>query len=128
MTALLLRILLIIAAICCFCQGAGAEPGSTHHAFAQENASGRDSIAASRSLIQHLHHQRLALLCRECDDNAVDSTQALMKSLIGRALGNDYYVGITAGHAWRPLKSFGDNDNKLRVYNPVIGVMLKYSF
>lgn len=107
--------------------GAGAKPGMTlRHASPEDTAA--DSIHSPSLLARSSHQDCLMRLEQICDDTAVDGTTAWMSSLIGRDLGRDYYVGITAGKAWRPLQNYGDYDNKLRVYNPTIGVMLKYSF
>lgn len=127
MYALLLRIVLIVAALLFLCQGGSARPNMALHRAAHDVAAA-DSITVPKMQLRHFRPECLLKLCRMCDAPAEDATTAWMSSMIGRELGHDYYVGLTAGRAWRPLQNFGDCDNKLRVYNPTIGVMVKYRF
>ena len=78
MTALLLRILLIVAAICGLCPGAGAEPGSTHHVFAQENSS---EELCFRYLAEEdfLYRSHIVLSVTSIDQNSIYLSQESSK-------------------------------------------------
>ncbi len=53
---------------------------------------------------------------------------AELRELIGHSLNNHCYVGFSSVKSWRPMQNYGDTDAKLRVYNPRLGVALRYRF
>lgn len=63
-----------------------------------------------------------------CDDTALRTPGSELRALIIRRISDNYYVGLSAQKSWRPLENFGDCDNKLRVYNPKVGVAVSYRF
>lgn len=118
MYALLIRLLLSASAIMAGCSCCVA--GSSHVAA---NATDNDSVGVS------LHPAIRRQYAVHMQTNTTeDGTTVLLRSLMGRELGEDYYVGVTAEHAWRPLENYGDFDCKIRIYDPRVGLSLKYSF
>ncbi|MDE6285702.1 MAG: hypothetical protein K2L99_01750 [Muribaculaceae bacterium] len=53
---------------------------------------------------------------------------AELRELVKHPLNARCEVGLSSVKSWRPLEHYGDNDNKLRVYNPRLGVALSYRF
>lgn len=53
---------------------------------------------------------------------------AELHEIVKHPLNERCEVGLSAAKSWRPLQNYGDTDNKLRVYNPTLGVALSYRF
>ncbi|MDE6497707.1 MAG: hypothetical protein K2L21_03500 [Muribaculaceae bacterium] len=53
---------------------------------------------------------------------------AELRELVKHPLNARCEVSLSSVKSWRPLEHYGDNDNKLRVYNPRLGVALSYRF
>ncbi|MDE6270801.1 MAG: hypothetical protein K2M12_08135 [Muribaculaceae bacterium] len=121
MYPLFLRLLSVVSAIILAWNCSYADPGT-----AQPHI--RFYTAASDSTFFRRDANSQQNMRLPCDSSCEDETTARLKSLMGRELGNDYYVGVTAGRAWRPLQSYGDCDCKIRVYDPTVGLSVKYSF
>lgn len=115
MSTLFVRILFLLALSPL---GAAAAP-RPDHARSDSVVSG----AAARAREQCL--RRLSALC---DDTSLRTPESELRALIGRNVASGCYVGLTAGKSWRPLEGYGDRDNKLRVYNPKLGLAFRYSF
>lgn len=112
-----LIILLVVAAVASI--GATARPDYAR----RSNPPATDSIARPAPLRAILTSIAAA---REDSDSFL--SEAELRALIGRTFDNKYYVGLSAGKTWRPLERFGNYDSTLRVYNPKLGVAVRYSF
>jgi hypothetical protein len=120
MHIILLRILFFTIAIAAIAVCADAKPDTAQRHIRNE--------AEADSITRIDRNQRCPLLKALCDDTARRSPDSELRALIGRSFADHYYVGLSAGKSWRPLERFGDRDNKLRVYNPTLGVAVRYSF
>ena len=120
MHIILLRILFLTIAISAIAVCADAKPDTAQRHIRNE--------AEADSITRIDRNQRGPLLKALCDDTALRSPDSELQALIGCNFADHYYVGLSAGKSWRPLERFGDRDNKLRVYNPTLGVAVRYSF
>lgn len=109
-------ILLLIGALTLCAEPKPDRAADAPPAEAPRRSVARDNLPAT---------QRLEAMC---DDTALASDGLNLRELIGRSFAKHYYVGLSAGSSWRPLKGYGDCDNKLRVYNPTVGLAVSYSF
>ncbi|MDE6160438.1 MAG: hypothetical protein K2F77_02125 [Muribaculaceae bacterium] len=87
-----------------------------------------DRPATEDSTPEERRRSQIASLESVCDDTALRAEQIPWKALMGRTIAPGYYVGISAQKAWRPMEIFGDRDAKVRVFNPTVGVAVRYSF
>lgn len=110
-------ILLVIAAAASL--GASARPDYAR----RSSAAAADSIARPAPL-----RTLFSSIAAAREDSDSFLTEAELRALIGRTFDNKYYVGLSAGKTWRPLERFGNHDTTLRVYNPKLGVAVRYSF
>ena len=119
MYALVFRILLILLLMTPLAMQAEPLPHPTN---------GHNGTAERDSTAEEHARTKIESLEAECDDTALRKDQVPWRAWMGRTIAPGYYVGITAQKAWRPMENFGDRDAKVRVYNPTLGVAVRYSF
>lgn len=122
MHSLTIRILFFLLTTLPAGLSAGPRPAPSHAADADAQT---EHVHAT-----HRHTVREAVkdVAALCDDMALNNPEASLRALIGRNFAEHYYVGLSAGKSWRPLEHYGDYDNKVRVYNPKLGVAVRYNF
>ena len=63
-----------------------------------------------------------------CDDTELRVPGLELRALVERRFAEHYCVGLSAARTWRPLQLYGDTDAKLRVFNPTVGLAVRYNF
>ena len=114
MKASLLSILLIAISATTGGGYATAAPNEARAGYAKESKFMRPS--------------RLLNVVKEESETILQPALDAMRVLCRRDFSDRCNVALTSVKSWRPMCNFGDSDAKVRVFNPKLGVALRYRF